>query len=205
MTNTYTLAALEVSPATFQEIARRLKQAGYDYAFHEDSDGLRVDMSGILLVADADKDQGSAALLHTKLAQEQKRSRVLAHAMSAIAVGEIPADHAETDKLPENLSGEHCLRTAMRCAEGDTETPDALMRAAAEAMLRDNALIDYAGWVSENLDDCADGVVVGCTRDNAIWCLPCAGGPDQVSEADEVRAGTDFMKCEGCGGMMWVE
>jgi hypothetical protein len=53
---TYTYAELEVSPAAYEEIADKLKAAGYDHAFHarEDGRGYTVDMHGIgLTKADA--------------------------------------------------------------------------------------------------------------------------------------------------------
>ena len=48
---TYTYAELAVSPATYQEIAERLRDAGYDHVFIEDPDlGTAIDMHGIGLI-----------------------------------------------------------------------------------------------------------------------------------------------------------
>ena len=44
---TYTYAIMEVSRATFDEIAEKLRAAGYDHAFH-DGDAT-LDMHGIAL------------------------------------------------------------------------------------------------------------------------------------------------------------
>lgn len=51
---TYTYAILEVSPATYREIEKKLKEAGYDHVFHADSDEggqtrIVIDMHGIAL------------------------------------------------------------------------------------------------------------------------------------------------------------
>ena len=47
---TYTYAILSVSPATYREIAGKLKDAGYEDQFHNDRDGGTViDMHGIAL------------------------------------------------------------------------------------------------------------------------------------------------------------
>ena len=43
----HTYAILEVSPETFEEISKKLKDAGYDHAFH----GNLVDMHGIAIKA----------------------------------------------------------------------------------------------------------------------------------------------------------
>lgn len=44
---TYTYAILEVSRACFEEIKRKLREAGYENQFHED--GAVIDMHGIAL------------------------------------------------------------------------------------------------------------------------------------------------------------
>ena len=44
---TYTYAILEVSPACWQEIAGKLRAAGYDHAFHDF--GAVLDMAGLAL------------------------------------------------------------------------------------------------------------------------------------------------------------
>lgn len=46
MTCTHTYAGLEVSAATYDEIAAKLRAAGYDHAF----DGDVIDMNGIGLI-----------------------------------------------------------------------------------------------------------------------------------------------------------
>lgn len=48
---TYTYAILEVSTAAFEEIAGKLRAAGYDQAFHDEDDGVVIDMHGIALIA----------------------------------------------------------------------------------------------------------------------------------------------------------
>lgn len=52
---TYTYAVLDVSPATYTEIADKLRAAGYDHAFHTQSDDRRtvIDMHGIALAVEA--------------------------------------------------------------------------------------------------------------------------------------------------------
>lgn len=52
LTRTHTYALLEVSPETYQEIADKLKEAGYDHAFIEDDGKIVIDMHGIGLVTD---------------------------------------------------------------------------------------------------------------------------------------------------------
>ena len=51
MATTHTYATLEVSKGAYAEIRKKLEDAGYQYAFHED--GL-IDMYGIALKLDAD-------------------------------------------------------------------------------------------------------------------------------------------------------
>ena len=50
---TYTYALLEVSKATYDEIAEKLKAAGYGHAFHQSADGDRtaIDMHGLALAS----------------------------------------------------------------------------------------------------------------------------------------------------------
>lgn len=46
--STYTYAVLEISDAAFEEIAKLLKDAGYDHAFHKERNGhIVIDMHGI--------------------------------------------------------------------------------------------------------------------------------------------------------------
>jgi hypothetical protein len=46
---TYTYAILEVSAAAYEEIAEKLKAAGYQHAFHKDGRDTVIDMHGIAL------------------------------------------------------------------------------------------------------------------------------------------------------------
>lgn len=47
---TYTYALLEVSEAAYEEVAKKLREGGYDEAFHEQEEGVVIDMHGIALV-----------------------------------------------------------------------------------------------------------------------------------------------------------
>jgi hypothetical protein len=49
LTHTRTYAILEVSPAAFAEIERKLRDAEYDHAFSRDGSRLTIDMHGIAL------------------------------------------------------------------------------------------------------------------------------------------------------------
>lgn len=50
---THTYAFLEVKPATFEEIAAKLRSAGYDHAFDADAQhGELIDLHGLALVVD---------------------------------------------------------------------------------------------------------------------------------------------------------
>lgn len=44
---THTYVILELSPSAYQEIFDKLKEAGYDHAFHEDEGVTVIDMQGI--------------------------------------------------------------------------------------------------------------------------------------------------------------
>jgi hypothetical protein len=47
---THTYAVLRISKATYDEIKKKLEEAGYDHAFHDDGDGdVLIDMHGIAL------------------------------------------------------------------------------------------------------------------------------------------------------------
>ena len=50
LVQTHTVTALEVSPETFNEITRLLREAGYDHAFSQADQGILVDMTGFALV-----------------------------------------------------------------------------------------------------------------------------------------------------------
>lgn len=47
--STHTLAILEISKSTYEEIAEKLKAAGYDHAFLHGRDTVGIDMTGIML------------------------------------------------------------------------------------------------------------------------------------------------------------
>lgn len=49
---TYTFVKLEVSQTTFDEIAGKLRLAGYEQAFRRDGDAQVIDMRGIAIVAE---------------------------------------------------------------------------------------------------------------------------------------------------------
>lgn len=46
---TYTYAILEVSKAAYDEIYKKLMEAGYNQAFHKDDEAVVIDMHGIAL------------------------------------------------------------------------------------------------------------------------------------------------------------
>jgi hypothetical protein len=46
---THTFSILEVSKTTYEEIEKKLKDAGYDHAFIEDDRKIVIDMHGIAL------------------------------------------------------------------------------------------------------------------------------------------------------------
>lgn len=50
---TYTFAVLEISKAAYDEIAGLLKAAGYHHVFHDNTDGVVIDMHGIALKAES--------------------------------------------------------------------------------------------------------------------------------------------------------
>lgn len=45
-----------VAPATFEEIAQKLRDAGYEHAVHDGRDGTVLDMHGIALQAEPVKE-----------------------------------------------------------------------------------------------------------------------------------------------------
>lgn len=47
LTSTHTLATLEVSASSYEEIAAKLRAADYGHAFEDDQPGAMIDMSGI--------------------------------------------------------------------------------------------------------------------------------------------------------------
>lgn len=55
---TYTYAILQISQATYDEIKAKLDAAGYVYAFHDDADGLLIDMHGIALQVEGVESNG---------------------------------------------------------------------------------------------------------------------------------------------------
>lgn len=46
---TYTYAIMEVSKETYEEIAKKMVEAGYEHTFHETREGRVIDMHGIAL------------------------------------------------------------------------------------------------------------------------------------------------------------
>ena len=50
LVRTHTVAALEVSPQTFEEVSRLLREAGYDHVFSQADQGILIDMTGLALV-----------------------------------------------------------------------------------------------------------------------------------------------------------
>ena len=50
LVQTHTVAALEVSPATFAEITSLLRAAGHDHPFSQADEGILIDMTGFALV-----------------------------------------------------------------------------------------------------------------------------------------------------------
>ena len=57
-THTYTYALLPVSKAAYHEIADKLKDAGYDQAFHDEgADGIVLDMHGVAISLDRDVEE----------------------------------------------------------------------------------------------------------------------------------------------------
>jgi hypothetical protein len=64
---TYTYVELEVSAAAYDEIAGKLRAAGYDHAFH----GGTIDMHGIGLTRAADPQQADKPCKHCGLLKDQ--------------------------------------------------------------------------------------------------------------------------------------
>ena len=50
---TYSYVILKVSSACHAEIREKLEQAGYEHCFHEDEDGLLIDLHGIAIQAES--------------------------------------------------------------------------------------------------------------------------------------------------------
>lgn len=50
---THTYVMLELSKAAYDEIAKKLRDAGYDHAFIHDDDGCTIDMHGIGVTCEA--------------------------------------------------------------------------------------------------------------------------------------------------------
>lgn len=67
---TYTYAILDVSPACYKEIARKLRTAGYESSFDKTDEGEVIDMHGIALRMEP-ADEVPASQRHTK-----RRSRI---------------------------------------------------------------------------------------------------------------------------------
>jgi hypothetical protein len=49
MRSTYTYVTLEVSESAYNEIATKLKNAGYDHVFHKEGSRVLIDMHGLAL------------------------------------------------------------------------------------------------------------------------------------------------------------
>ena len=59
MTHTYVI--LELSPAAWQEISDKMRDAGYSHAFHDDTEhGEVIDMHGIAVAAECGAKNGKA-------------------------------------------------------------------------------------------------------------------------------------------------
>lgn len=56
MRTTHTYALLPVSKAVFEEIAQKLRAAGYDHAFGQDGENPVIDMHGTALTQASDPD-----------------------------------------------------------------------------------------------------------------------------------------------------
>jgi hypothetical protein len=58
MTSTHTVVTMDVRAAAYDEIAAKLKAAGYDHVFWPDADGdlTKIDMTGIALVRQEPKE-----------------------------------------------------------------------------------------------------------------------------------------------------
>lgn len=98
---THTYAFLEVKPATFEEIAAKLRSAGYDHAFDADAQhGELIDLHGLALVVDP-----------------EHRERHLAH-VPFRALCELEEKRQKTTDNPEHCSCLTCLRRAIVLAGG---------------------------------------------------------------------------------------
>jgi hypothetical protein len=51
--STYTYVILDLSAEAYREIARKLRDAGYDHVFHEDDGRVVIDMHGIAVAEGA--------------------------------------------------------------------------------------------------------------------------------------------------------
>lgn len=93
---THTYAFLEVKPATFEEIAAKLRSAGYDHAFDADAQhGELIDLHGLALVVDP-----------------EHRERHLAH-VPFRPLCELEEKGQKTTDNPEHCSCLPCLRRAI--------------------------------------------------------------------------------------------
>ncbi len=52
---THTYVILDISPNAFREISGKLRDAGYDHAFHQDGDREVIDMHGIAVAEEEEK------------------------------------------------------------------------------------------------------------------------------------------------------
>lgn len=53
MRTTYTYVILDLSTDAYEEIAAKLKAAGYEHAFHKDDGRIVIDMHGIAVAEDS--------------------------------------------------------------------------------------------------------------------------------------------------------
>lgn len=57
-TRTHTYAVMHVSREAYEEIARQLREAGYEHAFHDEGrDGIVLDMHGIAIACRQQQDE----------------------------------------------------------------------------------------------------------------------------------------------------
>lgn len=73
--STYTFAIMEVSKETYEEIKRKMIEAGYDHAFVDMSDGPIIDMHGIGIQAKPEQKppQLTAADINTRSPRKERK------------------------------------------------------------------------------------------------------------------------------------
>ena len=101
LTRIDTYAILPVSKAAYHEIADKLKDAGYDQAFHSDgADGIVLDMHGIAL--SLDRDEAKETHEATQDPVEARTALVLA-ALTRLPASDDPLDRHGLLKLVAGL------------------------------------------------------------------------------------------------------